>query len=255
MRGGAFGSHSGFTLVELLTVIAIVVILAAISVTALVGVSGAKQFTRSIDQIQGILDQAREYAIAQNTFVWVLFYPVDPSTLTPPDNSGDALYVAVVASNDGSDPVNFATPSPATIPYATGTTTVALIMPVVHIKQVAIGTASYFTQAQIPSLPVNFPSTPTPPGAKPAFSVTGNGLSLPVASAAGDISGSGNVQNTQNVSVVQFTPTGAARTSSSPIDSIWINFERTKAYKAGDTKNIAAIRINGLIGLTTVYRD
>jgi prepilin-type N-terminal cleavage/methylation domain-containing protein len=262
----------GFTLVEMLTVIAIVVILATISVASLSGLTGAQQFTKEIDQIQGILDQARSYAIAQNTYVWVVFYPVDPSISTPPDNSGDALYVATLASNDGTDPFKSSSTEwssltlsavPVTSSVYSGmasTSQVALAYPVAHLKQIAIGTGAqnFFTggtSGQIPSLPSTAPTAPTSltPSAAPSpvFDMTVNGnVSLPVAAAPQD-----NPNNAQTCCVVQFIPSGAARVSSNPVDAVWINFQRTKAFKLFDANNLAAIRINGMVGLTTVYRN
>src|SRR5258708_18589762 len=84
-------SREAFTLVELLVVLAIIAILSALAIPALQGLSGSKQFSSQLNDIAGILEQARSYATAQNTYVWVAFYPYDPSTLSQPDNSGDAL--------------------------------------------------------------------------------------------------------------------------------------------------------------------
>jgi hypothetical protein len=205
----------------------------------------------------GILEQSRSYAIAQNTYVWVVFYPQDPSTLTPADSGGDALYVTALASNDGTDPlgwsgatVDMTQNSPVTI--AGTTTTIAPIFPTAHISQMAVRTQNYFTQGsgagQIASLPSDMPASPTTPAATPTFQISVNhALTLPAALPA-------DALTAQSSLVIQFTPTGAARVSGSPIDSIWVNFQRAKAKGVIDSNNIAALQINGLIGLTTVYR-
>ncbi len=259
-RGSALGSHArrqagrGFTLVELLVVVAIMALLMLVSVPAMRGLGGAQHFTGNVERIAGILDQARAYAVAQDTYVWVAFYPYDPSTRTPPDNSGDALYVAVFASTDGTDPLNWAgtVNPPGTV--AGGTTTIVPILQGSNFKQTVFRTQDWFTQGsgsgQIASLPSS--SVPTPPASTPTFTFTVNGLtggplSLPASLPA-------DAPTAQNLSVVQFTPSGAARVNPSPIDSIWIDFQPAKAKGVLDGDNIVALQVNGLTGLTRLYR-
>ena len=250
------GFNGGFTLVELLAVMAVVASLTIIAMPAINGPTGARQFTNGLVQIAGTLEQAREYATAQNTYVWVAFYPYDPATVTPSDNSGDALGLVVYASADGTDPVNW---SPATVDLgAVGNTTVSgttlrQVFPLAIYKQTAIRTRSYFTQGtgsgQIPSLPSGVNSSPTGPAESPVFQISfpAQKLSFPGTLPT-------DAQTGQPISIIQFTPSGNARISGSPVDSIRIDFQRSKAGGILDTDNIAALRINGLTGLTTIYR-
>ncbi len=253
------GRSKAFTLVELLVVLAIITILTVIATPALQGLSGAKKFTNGLGQIAGILEQARAYATAQNTYVWVAFYPYDPSTLTPPDNSGDALCVAAFASADGTDPIDW---NSTTINLeSSGTasvtgTTISQILRFTSFKQISIRTQNYFTQGdapgQIASLPSEISTPPTGPSAIPAFQIAFKGTGSSPLILPSTIPG--DAQTSQTISVVQFTPSGVARVSGSPVDSIWIDFQRVKAKGLIDDNNIAAMRINGLTGLTTVYR-
>ncbi len=258
------GAERGFTLIELLAVIALVTILTVVAVPSL-GQSGSQKFTRNLSQIAGILEQARSAAVGQGTYVWVVFYPMDPSSLTPPDNSGEALYVATFISNDGSNPFvwngtgwNGSVTMPAGQDEATvagSNTSVKTLLRLELFKQTAIRTEGYFTQGsganQIDSLPESMPDAPTPPAASPLFTIAvrGSGVSfqLPAALPSGGLTA-------QTQSVIIFAPNGAARISGSPIDSIWIDFQRVKAPGVYDTQNIACIKINGLTGLTTLYR-
>ncbi len=63
----------GFSLAELLTVLAIIGVLVTLSVPALRGVSETGSMTQAITRISGTLDAARSYAVANNTHAWVAF--------------------------------------------------------------------------------------------------------------------------------------------------------------------------------------
>lgn len=252
------GLARGFTLVELLTVLTIMAILAALSALMVASLNGSHRFSSSLDQIAGILEQARTYATGQDTYVWVVFYPYDPSTLTPPDGSGDALCVAVFASNDGTDPVNW---TPTTINLASGTasvsgTTLSQVLKHSSFKQIAIRTENYFTQgtgdSQISSLPSSAGTSPTGPASLPLFQITFNGTGAAPITLPSTIPS--DAATDQPVSVIQFTPTGAARVSGSPVDAIWIDFQQAKAKGVLQAQNIAALRVNGLTGMATIYR-
>jgi prepilin-type N-terminal cleavage/methylation domain-containing protein len=64
------GTH-GFTLVELLTVLAVVAILSVLSFPAISGVSSSANMNNAVNGISLVLEQARAYAMANNTYVWV----------------------------------------------------------------------------------------------------------------------------------------------------------------------------------------
>lgn len=68
----------GFTLVELLVVIGIIVILAAISGPTMSAIITSGAANRAISNISLQMEQARSYALGHNTYVWVGFYP-DPT--------------------------------------------------------------------------------------------------------------------------------------------------------------------------------
>lgn len=63
----------GFSLAELLTVLAIIGVLVTLSVPALRGVSETGSMTQAITRISGTLEQARNFAVANNTHTWVAF--------------------------------------------------------------------------------------------------------------------------------------------------------------------------------------
>jgi prepilin-type N-terminal cleavage/methylation domain-containing protein len=64
-------SHKAFTLVEVMVVMAIIVILAALSTPVVSSLFAAGNANQSVNGISLTLDQARTYAMSHNTYVWV----------------------------------------------------------------------------------------------------------------------------------------------------------------------------------------
>jgi len=94
-----------FTLVEMLVVIAVVVTLMVLVVPAFTSLKSAGNITTAAYTIKGVLEQARTYAMANNTYTWVGFYEEDASipsggaTSTPYGR----LVLSAVASMDGTN--------------------------------------------------------------------------------------------------------------------------------------------------------
>ena len=86
---------AGFTLIELLVVATIIIILTLLVVPAFTNIKGAGDVTSSAYTIKGLLEQARTYAMANNTYTWVGFAG---SVGTPVTGQ---VSIATVASNDG----------------------------------------------------------------------------------------------------------------------------------------------------------
>ena len=84
--------RNAFTLVELLAVMCVIAILTAVTVPSILGTTSAGNMNRAVDGISTLLEQARTYAMAHNTYVWVGF---QPSATTP------QLTVGVVAGATG----------------------------------------------------------------------------------------------------------------------------------------------------------
>lgn len=94
---------SAFSLIELLVVIAIIVVLTLLLVPAFTSMKGAGDVTGAAYTVKGVLDQARTYAMANNTYSWVGFYEEDASRAsTNPATPGTGrLVMSVVAAKDG----------------------------------------------------------------------------------------------------------------------------------------------------------
>ena len=108
--------HLAFTLVELLTVVGIIAILMVLVAPAFTRIKGGNDISTAAYIIAGVLEQGRNYAMANNTYVWVGLYEEDraaavPSNATPPYPGKGRVIMAAVFSIDGtkiyedSDPV------------------------------------------------------------------------------------------------------------------------------------------------------
>src|SRR6266404_7872982 len=105
---------SAFTLLELLIVVGIMAILLVLIAPAFTSIKGGTDATSAAYTIKGVLDTARTYAKANNTYTWVGFYEenvgpaASPNSDTPPVGR---LIMSIVASKDGTvtyDPTNLA---------------------------------------------------------------------------------------------------------------------------------------------------
>jgi len=115
VRSPTIANHArrsfGFTLIELLIVIGIIAILLVLMAPAFTTIKGGTDVTSAAYTIKGVLDTARTYAKANNTYVWVGFYEEDvsqPST-SPATGGIGRLVMSISASKDGTktyDPTN-----------------------------------------------------------------------------------------------------------------------------------------------------
>ncbi|CAN5779038.1 hypothetical protein BH09VER1_BH09VER1_17520 [soil metagenome] len=221
MKRGPRVSVRGFSLLELLVVTALMAIVAAFSIPALSGWADSATTNRAVSEVAGMLEQARQYAVSQNTYVWVVFN-------AQVDNNVDILNVTAVASKDGTDPQAYgAAPSGA----------FDLISRVRGFPHIQLKAAGDFTMAQIP----NLPSTASLANAM----ATGSAFSIkmPGTSSTGTFSQS-----------ICFTPSGQARNAAAPVDFIEFGLQPAHTTTTPNPRNIMAVRVNGLTGQSRVYR-
>jgi prepilin-type N-terminal cleavage/methylation domain-containing protein len=99
--------YRAFTLIELLVVVAVIVIMMRLAIPAFNAISGSGNFGSEIYNIAGTLEQARAYAMGNNTYVLAGIVEVSAAqdTSASPAVSGTGRVVmAVVASRDGTRP-------------------------------------------------------------------------------------------------------------------------------------------------------
>ncbi len=98
----------GFTLVELLVVLVIMAILSSLVVAAFNSIGDSQSFASQSNDFQQLLDDARAYAMANNTYTFIGIEEVDASqpTSAVPQNlvtatKGGRIAAAVVTTRDG----------------------------------------------------------------------------------------------------------------------------------------------------------
>jgi len=91
------------------------------------------------------------------------------------------------------------------------------------------------------------PAAPNLLSTTPTFTQTAKTSSSPI------ILSSGN-SPVINYGLVEFTPSGKTQDGPQSIDAIWFGLQPMKSPTVYNTNNLAGLEINGLTGLTRVYR-
>src|SRR5439155_6383443 len=87
-------ARRAFTLVELTIVLGIIVALSILAIPAISSRKSANDMTKVATALKSVLDQARAYAQANNTYTWVGFYEEDASqSSTNPPTKGTGRLV------------------------------------------------------------------------------------------------------------------------------------------------------------------
>jgi prepilin-type N-terminal cleavage/methylation domain-containing protein len=107
IRVAATGEHRrgsfGFTLLELLIVVGIISLLLVLMAPAFTSIKSGTDVTSAAYTIKDVLDTARTYAKANNTYTWVGFFEEDASqrSTTPATPGNGRVVMSIVASKDG----------------------------------------------------------------------------------------------------------------------------------------------------------
>jgi prepilin-type N-terminal cleavage/methylation domain-containing protein len=240
-----------FTLIEMLVVMGIMALLMVLVAPAFTTLKSAGDVTDAAYTIKGLLDQARTYAKANNTFVWVGFKEVDVSndaSVTPQTNGTGRVAVAIVASKNGSrgyDVSNTSLPSPAWTSYNNGANLVA-VSKLQHLENVHLaGTLTTSGNMARPSISSNNYVIGSAPASVTPFD-------WPLGSAL-------NAGQYSFQKVINFDPQGVARiqysTNSDAIAAYTeIGLQQTHGTTVSSSTNVVAIQLGGVGGSVTIYR-
>src|SRR5947199_7614797 len=92
-----------FTLLEMLIVMGIIALLMVLVAPAFTSLKSAGDVTGAAYTVKEVLDTARTYAKANNTYTWVGFFEEDVSLTTPGSAGVGRLVMSIVASEDGTN--------------------------------------------------------------------------------------------------------------------------------------------------------
>ena len=246
-------NKSGFTLVELLTVIAIASLLAVLSVPALQSLNQAGGFDKSTYALADALNLARSYAMANNTYVYVGLTEVDrtQSTLASPQNPGvGRVVLSIVATTDGASDTGSWSNTGANLTQVRQ----PLLFDFFHI---ASYTTRFITGTGTMKLPSNITTSSVTALPMPASTAPATSFSLPLGSTSG--SGKYNFSNT-NTDIICFNPQGEVLLNGASIPWLEIDVQpmigNVKPTKPASVNkgNQAALFIDGVTGSINVYR-
>ena len=259
--------NKGFTLVELLAVIAIIALMALVLVPSISGIQSAGGFNKALSDISLTLTQARLYAMAHNTYVFVGLQetqeqvpPNTTQTITD-GRSGGRVWVDVEASADGTAGYN--TTSPTTWNQAYQNTTAPDLIP--------IQKPAFYDNVHLVYLPDDAPNNGSAGGmVRPVVAaadqvgdssfVLANQAPFPGGLALTIPSGSANPRVTLT-KVIQFDPQGVPSILTvGLVPAIEIGLQPTHGQAippvptSSTTGNQAAIQIDGTTGAVTIFR-
>jgi prepilin-type N-terminal cleavage/methylation domain-containing protein len=251
-------SIRGFTLLELLIVISIIALLLVLMAPAFTSLKGGTDVTSAAYTIKGVLDTARTYAKANNTYTWVGFYEEDASqSSTSPATAGvGRLVMSIVASNGGTMPYTIPLSSSFTLdaaPNQTALTQVGKLTKIenAHLKTFPAPTATpppdtFDTRPATTSTAQIGDTTPADPYLSFGYPVGSSSPQYPF------------------TKVIQFSPRGegvvdnsnyfASGASLTPVSEIGIEPTHGASVPGSLPPNVVAIQFTGFGGSVKIYR-
>jgi len=215
-----------FTLIELLVVIAIMTVVTSVVVMTSGGLTNSRAIPAALDDIGGVLEQAKAYAMANNTYVFVGFTEVDALNVTQP-GIGRILLVTM-GSMDG------------TKDFGTNQSNLTMLFKPLVLKGV------HFADSLPNSGSMSRPVVPDPYRLGNMAFIAQNSFTSYV------------YQNQFTFTkIIQFDPRGVASVQSDTISiQPWIEIGVIPAIgdTVGGTQNCGALILDGMTGSVTTYR-
>jgi prepilin-type N-terminal cleavage/methylation domain-containing protein len=209
--------RGGFTIIELLTVVSIMVVISTATISVVPSLLQSNRFTQNVILVSALFDQARQHAITNNTYVWVAF------TDLPTANPSEGAWVVVLESKEGVDAFQWNSGSVKLSDYPQ----MGLLGKVRNLSDLNISSSSGTSYSWLPT--VSSSGTPAPIN-----------LTVPFAG-----------KNLVFKKAIQFTPTGEAKIAATTTPYVDMEIERATQETS---PNIAVLRVAGITGKTTVFR-
>jgi prepilin-type N-terminal cleavage/methylation domain-containing protein len=258
-RRAVASREGGFTLLELLIVMGIIAVLLVLLAPAFTNIKSGSDVTSAAYTIKGVLDTARTYAKANNTYTWVGVCEGDVSSTTSGCGGIGRIVMSIVASNDGTMLYTVPLTTLVTLPSAS----LIQVGKLTKIDNVHLKT---FPDPTLTPPPDNFTTRPTP-GTAP------NDLTARIGNDASDPSTavapanpllrfqyplSGNASYTF-AKIIQFSPRGEGVIDNinynfAPISEIGVEPTHGAAVPVPTPANVLAVQFNGFAGDVKIYR-
>ena len=234
---------AAFSLVELLVVVAIMAILSSLLLVSVSGTKSSRDLANAAYSIQGSLEQARTYAMAENTYTWVGFFEENPAS-PGPAGTGQVV-IAIVASSSGS---NLVTGTNAPQLPSSGLIQVAKLtkIPNVHLDVVPSAAVTRPTIATVS--PADTYQLGSPDFPNPASPNSWQFL-YPLTAAS---AGAAQYTFTQ---IIQFSPQGdATRIGDTPTTLMEVGLQPSHGNTVSAGTNFAVLQVTGIGGQVLTYR-
>lgn len=222
LRNSGHLRRRGFTLVELLTVIAIMAIMTGAAVSAVHAIKDAGGVSKAASDITGTLDQARSYAMANNTYAFVGLAERDGLN---PELSGKGQVVVMVAGSKN-----------GTRDFGAGGSNLQELSKIQRLENLKLAdTVPNSGELARPIVAEEYRLGNEAFAAQESFAARGY----------------------QFTKIIQFDPRGTASVpTSTPIIPQWIEIGLVPARGAAPdgSENCAALVLDGVTGSTKIYR-